>query len=152
LGAFFDQRGLVLVHEGEHAENELAVRGGGVADAVGQGLHPDVAFGGGGDDVDEVAQVAAEAVSFHAASKSRSRCAHRPDTATTRPRTSVGESQEIAAVNQSAARLPHSPSGRGVGPGRCEQSGGDPVPGLYRLRWGEMAALKVDNFDLLRRR
>jgi len=36
LGAFFDQRGFVLGHQGEHAEDELAVCGGGVHDAVGQ--------------------------------------------------------------------------------------------------------------------
>jgi len=36
LGAFFDQRGFVLGHQGEHAEDELAVGGGGVHDAVGQ--------------------------------------------------------------------------------------------------------------------
>jgi len=35
-GAFFDQRGFVLGHQGEHAEDELAVCGGGVHDAVGQ--------------------------------------------------------------------------------------------------------------------
>jgi len=64
LGAFLDQRGLVLGHQREHAENELAVRGRGVDDAVGQRVDPDVAFGEGGDDVDEVTQVAAEAVNF----------------------------------------------------------------------------------------
>jgi len=64
LGAFLDEGGFVFGHEGEHAEDEVAVGGGGVHDAVGQRPHPDSAFTKGGDDVDEVAQVAAEAVNF----------------------------------------------------------------------------------------
>jgi len=56
--------GFVLGHEGEHAEDEAAVRGGGVHDAVGQRPDPDPAGLQGGDDVDEVAQVAPEPVDF----------------------------------------------------------------------------------------
>jgi hypothetical protein len=36
LGAFFDERRFVFGHQREHAEDEFAVRGGGVHDAVGQ--------------------------------------------------------------------------------------------------------------------
>jgi len=64
LGAFLDESGLVLGHQGEHAEDEAPVGGGGVHDAVGQRPDPDPAALQGGDDVDEVAQVAAEPVNF----------------------------------------------------------------------------------------
>jgi len=43
LGAFGDEGGFVLGHEGEHAEDKAAVGGGGVHDAVGQRPHPDTA-------------------------------------------------------------------------------------------------------------
>jgi len=52
-----DESGFVFGHQGEYAEDEFAVGGGGVDDAVGQGLHADAAGFQGGDDVDQVAQV-----------------------------------------------------------------------------------------------
>jgi len=64
LGALLDEGGFVLDHEGEHAEDEAAVGGGGVHDAVGQRPDPDPAGLQGGDDVDEVAQVALEPVNL----------------------------------------------------------------------------------------
>ena len=57
-----DEGRLVLGHQREDAEDELAVRGGGVDDPVGQQLHPDVAGRQRGDDLDQVAEVAAEPV------------------------------------------------------------------------------------------
>jgi hypothetical protein len=62
LRALADEDGLVLGHECEYPEYQLAVRGGGVDDPVGQRLDPDAARVQGGDDVDQVAQVAAEPV------------------------------------------------------------------------------------------
>ena len=49
-------------HQREHAEDEFAVRGGGVHDPVGQRVHPNFARTVSGDDVDEVAQVESESV------------------------------------------------------------------------------------------
>jgi len=63
-GAFLDESSFVLGHQGEHAEDEAAVGGGGVHEPVGQRPDPDPAGLQGGDDVDEVAQVAAEPVNF----------------------------------------------------------------------------------------
>src|SRR5664280_3452311 len=54
--------GLVLGHQGEHPEHDGAVRGGGVDQPVAQRPDADPAGLQGGDDVDEVAQVAAEPV------------------------------------------------------------------------------------------
>ena len=62
LGALLDQPGLVFGHECEHAEDEFAVGGGGIDDAVGQRLHADAAAFQGDDDVDQVAQAPAEPV------------------------------------------------------------------------------------------
>src|SRR5664280_1073828 len=62
LSAFSDEGGLVLGHQGEHPEHDGAVRGGGVDQSVAQRPDPDPAGLQGGDDVDEVAQVAAEPV------------------------------------------------------------------------------------------
>ena len=62
LGAFADQGSLVLGHEREHAEDEGAVRGGGVDQPVAQRPDSDAAGLQGSDDVDQVAQVAAEPV------------------------------------------------------------------------------------------
>ena len=59
---FFDEGGLVFGHQREDPEDELAVGGGGVDDPVGQQLHPDVAGRQRGDDLDQVAEVAAEPV------------------------------------------------------------------------------------------
>src|SRR5664280_648002 len=62
LSAFTDEGGLVRGHQGEHPEHEGAVRGGGVDQSVAQRPDPDPAGLQGGDDVDEVAQVAAKPV------------------------------------------------------------------------------------------
>jgi hypothetical protein len=62
LSALTDEGGRVLGHQGEHPEHEGAVRGGGVDQPVAQRPDPDPAGLQGGDDVDEVAQVAAEPV------------------------------------------------------------------------------------------
>src|SRR5664280_865234 len=62
LSAFTDEGGLVLGHQGEHPEHDGAVRAGGVDQPVAQRPDPDPAGLQGGDDVDEVAQVAAEPV------------------------------------------------------------------------------------------
>src|SRR5664280_3472066 len=62
LSAFTDEGGLVLGYQGEHPEHEGGVRGGGVDQPVAQRPDPDPAGLQGGDDVDEVAQVAAEPV------------------------------------------------------------------------------------------
>src|SRR5664279_4530087 len=62
LSAFTDEGGLVRGHLGEHPEHEGAVRGGGVDQSVAQRPDPDPAGLQGGDDVDEVAQVAAKPV------------------------------------------------------------------------------------------
>ena len=62
LSAFTDEGGLVLGHQGEHPEHDGAVRGGGVDQPVAQRPDPDPAGLQGGDDVDEVAQVAVEPV------------------------------------------------------------------------------------------
>src|SRR5664279_4249581 len=62
LSAFTDEGGLVLGHQGEHPEHDGAVRGGGVDQPVAQRPDPNPAGLQGGDDVDEVAQVAAEPV------------------------------------------------------------------------------------------
>src|SRR5664279_1292837 len=63
LSAFTDEGGLVLGNQGEHPEHEGAVRGGGGVDQpVAQRPDPDPAGLQGGDDVDEVPQVAAEPV------------------------------------------------------------------------------------------
>lgn len=51
-GAFFDEGGFVFGHEGEHAEDEFAVGGSGVDDAVGQGFDADAAGSEGGDEGD----------------------------------------------------------------------------------------------------
>ncbi len=61
-GAFTDQRGLVFGHQDEQAEDQGTVRGGGVYQPVGQRPDPDTTGPQGGDDVDQVAQVAAESV------------------------------------------------------------------------------------------
>lgn len=53
-GALLDQGGLVLGHEGEHAEDEFALGGGGVDDAAGQRLDADATGLEDGDDVDQV--------------------------------------------------------------------------------------------------
>src|SRR5664279_6247137 len=53
LGALLDESGFVFRHQGKHAEDEFAVGGGGVDDAVGQRLHADAAAFQGGDDVDQ---------------------------------------------------------------------------------------------------
>jgi hypothetical protein len=62
LSALADEGGLVLRHKGKHPEHQLALRGGGVDDPVGQRLDPDPARVQSSDDVDQVAQVAAEPV------------------------------------------------------------------------------------------
>jgi hypothetical protein len=54
---FLDEGGLVLGHQREDAEDELAVGGGGVNDAVGQRLDADAAGFQAGDDLDEVGEV-----------------------------------------------------------------------------------------------
>jgi len=54
-GAFFDEGGFVLGHKGKHAEDELAVGGGGDANAAGFE---------NSDDIDQVAQAAADPVSL----------------------------------------------------------------------------------------
>jgi len=64
LGAFPDQGGLVVGHQGEHSEDEFAVGGGGVHDPVGQRKHSYAPGFQSGDDVDQVPQVPAEPVDF----------------------------------------------------------------------------------------
>src|SRR5947209_18833490 len=54
VGAFADQGGLVLGHQGEHAEHQGTVGGGGVHESVGQRSDTDAAGLQGGDDVDQV--------------------------------------------------------------------------------------------------
>jgi hypothetical protein len=59
-----DERGLVLGHEGEHSEHQLAVGGGGVHDAVSQRPYSDSSRLQARHDVDQVPQVPAEPVDF----------------------------------------------------------------------------------------
>ena len=60
-GAFADEVAFELGQGGEHVEDELAARGGGV-DRLLEAAEPDPAVGQAGDGVDQVPQGAAEAV------------------------------------------------------------------------------------------
>jgi hypothetical protein len=60
-GAFADEVAFELGQGGEHVEDELAAGGGGV-DRLLEAPEPDAAVGQAGDDVDQVAQGAAEPI------------------------------------------------------------------------------------------
>jgi hypothetical protein len=57
-----DESRLVLGHQREDAEDELAVRGGGLDDPAGRRLHAASAGFEGGDDLDEITEDAPEPV------------------------------------------------------------------------------------------